>query len=167
MDDPVVTGSAVSGLHGASSSVREQEGNPPRSRSRVLSFFVPGRPVPKGSKTIMRGRLVETTRGLGEWSNVVSQTAAIERIKLSPGRRPMYEGAVTVLLDFALPRPQRPKASEHITKPDVDKLARTVLDALTSAAVWVDDAQVDKLILHKHYANPTMGVTIVVTGSTS
>ena len=128
----------------------------------VLSFFVEGKAIPKGSKTIMRGRLVEAGKGYYEWAATVASTALVEKVKQKWPRH--VEGPVSVMLDFELRRPDRPKHPAHITKPDLDKLCRGVLDALTSASVWNDDAQVDKLILSKHYSN-TPGVSIVVTGS--
>ena len=146
----------------SSSSVRGKDiGAPePRTRVPVLSFFVPGKAIPKGSKTIYRGRLVEAGQGYYEWAAGVASTALVEKVKQQWPRH--YEGPVTVLLDFEMARPRRPKHLSHITRPDVDKLARGVLDALTSASVWRDDAQVDKLISSKHYSD-TPGVNIVVT----
>ena len=75
-------------------------------------------------------------------------------------------GPVTVDLTFLLPRPKghfgtgrnagklRDSApTHHTTKPDLDKLIRAVLDALTSAGVWGDDSQVWGLAAAKGYAD--------------
>lgn len=60
---------------------------------------------------------------------------------------------VRVCADFYLPRPKKygAKAIGHTKRPDVDKLARGLLDALTGI-VWVDDAQVSQLKVTKAYA---------------
>ena len=67
---------------------------------------------------------------------------------------------------YRLPRPKRLKdrtGVPHTGKPDLDNLAKAVLDALTQAGVWADDAQVCCFDYHvKHYANPSdsTGATI-------
>lgn len=67
------------------------------------------------------------------------------------------DAPVFVSLDFYLDRPQYLKPDQHkpYTKtPDLDKLCRAVLDALTIAGVLHDDAQVDALRATKSYADP-------------
>lgn len=56
--------------------------------------------------------------------------------------------------------PERP-----VGRPDVDKLARAVLDALTEAGVWKDDCQVVELTGRKVYAGPGVrpGAEIEIT----
>lgn len=91
------------------------------------------------------------------------------------GREPL-----TVTLTFILPRPANhlltskksmgqvsPSAPPlPIGKPDLDKLCRAVLDALTDAGVWRDDSQVASLCAHKVYATAgeRPGCVIEVTG---
>lgn len=67
-------------------------------------------------------------------------------------------GPVLVAIDFAMPRPKSlmrkcDPAGEVwcVKKPDADNLAKAVLDALTQAGWWVDDAQVARLIVNKRY----------------
>lgn len=67
-------------------------------------------------------------------------------------------GAVMVSLIFVMPRPgrliwkKRPMPREqHTAKPDIENLAKSVLDAL-SELVWRDDSQVSGLFLTKLYA---------------
>lgn len=72
---------------------------------------------------------------------------------------------LAVTLVFILPRPAghfgsgrnagqvKPSAPPFpVTKPDLDKLCRAVLDALTDAGVWRDDSQVAELNAGKVYA---------------
>jgi Holliday junction resolvase RusA-like endonuclease len=70
--------------------------------------------------------------------------------------------AVSVSLNFAMPRPKshfgakglKPNAPvQHVGKPDVDNLAKLVMDRITrSERIWRDDSQVVSLIVHKFYA---------------
>jgi crossover junction endodeoxyribonuclease RusA len=86
-------------------------------------------------------------------------------------------GPVEVVITFCLPRPKfhyysgkkrhgelRDDAPIFVDKrPDIDKLARSTLDALTSAGMYSDDATVAHLDLWKIYADPAaMGCTITV-----
>ena len=45
------------------------------------------------------------------------------------------------------------KRPDHTVKPDIDKLIRAVLDALTGI-FYADDAQVDELYVTKMYGDP-------------
>ena len=72
------------------------------------------------------------------------------------------EGPVSVTLTFYRRKPKSyptRKASWPITKPDIDKQARLVLDALTGIA-FRDDAQVVRLIAEKCWGEP--GVDVLV-----
>lgn len=62
--------------------------------------------------------------------------------------------AVGIVAEFVLPRPKSlPKTKErpHISAPDSDKLGRSALDAM-SGIVYVDDRQVNRLVITKRYA---------------
>lgn len=118
-----------------------------------------GIPVPQGSKRVFHGRLVDVNdRKLRDWRALVGQLASAEASKL-------FTGPISVRLDFYLPRPKghygtgrnaatlRPSApAVPQTKPDIDKLVRACLDALTGMA-FRDDSQVTALIAAKWYAD--------------
>lgn len=120
-----------------------------------VSFRVSAVPVPKGSlkaftpKGWTRPVLTSTSRGLKDWASCIRAEAQRHVSSCA-------EGAVSVSLDFRLPRikalPKTKPAPAHTKKPDVDKLARAVLDALTGVA-WRDDAQVTRLACTKRYAS--------------
>lgn len=48
----------------------------------------------------------------------------------------------------------------HTSKPDLDNLAKAVMDALTQLGLWLDDQQVSKLVLLKRYCDKTPGALI-------
>lgn len=66
------------------------------------------------------------------------------------GDKPL-EGAVHLRLLFLLQRPKKPKRLQATGKPDVDNLAKAVMDALSTAGWWNDDAQVTTLVVTKQY----------------
>ena len=72
---------------------------------------------------------------------------------------------LSVRLSFYLPRPKSHFRSNrqlkesspvwlHAGKPDVDNLAKAVLDALTGIRAWRDDAQVCEMQVSRHYECP-------------
>lgn len=129
-----------------------------------VRFFVPGLALPQGSAKafVVKGkaRITSTTKGLAGWR---------ERIALAArGAGVLYreEGAVEVGVSFRFPRPKshyrkngRIKEScaerPHVSRPDLDKLVRAVLDGLTGIA-YRDDSQVTAIFASKLYA-PTFG----------
>ena len=93
------------------------------------------------------------------WKNAVT-FAVIEAARKDKWLPTLH--AVSVSLNFAMPRPKshsgakglKPSAPvDHVGKPDVDNLAKLVLDRITrSERIWRDDSQVVSLTVHKFYA---------------
>lgn len=116
-------------------------------------FFVRGLPVPQGSTRafIVKGRpiITSTSKGLKDWRTII----ALEGQNHAP---PMpWGGPIGVQAKFFMPRPQsEPKRKETMPdrRPDIDKLARAVLDAL-KGVFYHDDAQVVSLNLGKDWAD--------------
>ena len=123
-------------------------------------LYVPGIPVAQGSKNAyLRGErivLVETAKRLPAWRFQIS-TAAREL-----GKDLIEFDAVRVTLLFMLPQPKKPVRQYPTTKPDIDKLSRAVLDALTGV-LYKDDSQVTQLDAQKVYTYGEPGVYITVT----
>lgn len=69
-------------------------------------------------------------------------------------KKPFLEGVHLRLL-FLMPKPKRPKCSVPVGKPDLDNLAKAVMDALTKAGWWKDDAQITTLVVDKQYTYGT------------
>lgn len=104
----------------------------------VESYVVPGLPVPQGSMNAPRAGLVIHSRGaaLEGWRDTVGWTVRARR-----SGPPWSDCPVTVGCEFVLPRPASVKRKHPHVKPDLDKLLRAVLDALTGI-VYSDDSQV-------------------------
>ena len=76
------------------------------------------------------------------------------------------DGYVTMTMLFTFVRPKSVKAKKRpdmTVKPDLDKLCRTVLDALTGVA-YKDDSQVIGIIANKRYGEVEMLHVKVVSG---
>ena len=138
-----------------------------------LSFRVVGTPAPQGSKRhVGGGVMVESSKKVKPWRQDV-RAAAADAIEAHDWATPA--GAVLVTVTFYLPRPKghygtgRNAANIRRTaprfpavKPDVDKLVRSTLDALTEAGVVRDDAQVTELAARKRYATGPTGAFVEV-----
>jgi Holliday junction resolvase RusA-like endonuclease len=133
-----------------------------------LAFDAIGNPEPQGSARafVRGGRPVITSDNpkMHHWRDVIAWEARAAMVGgLSPAIGPVEVDAV-----FAMKRPasvsekKRPKPS---VKPDLDKLSRSLLDALTGVA-FLDDAQVTSLKVQKVYAQPEAhpGVSVIVRG---
>jgi Holliday junction resolvase RusA-like endonuclease len=93
------------------------------------------------------------------WKNAVT-LAVIEAAQKDKWAVTLH--AVSLSVWFAMPRPKshfgakglKPSAPVyHAGKPDVDNLAKLVMDRITrSERIWSDDSQVVSLTVHKFYA---------------
>lgn len=138
--------------------------------AQVVMFEVHGRPIPQGSKRAFlnraTGRPIITDvqdQALGLWREAIAREA--RQVVYTPHRGPV---AIQMVFYFARPKGHYgakgllPSASrEKITKPDLDKLARSVMDALTRT-LYEDDAQVIRLTVSKQWGNDTMHEGVVV-----
>jgi crossover junction endodeoxyribonuclease RusA len=129
----------------------------------TFTLSVTGEPIPQGSKSRSRtGHMYEANKRTAPWRKLVRARAEEKVAEL--GHEP-YDGPLRVHIVFRMPRPKshfgtgrnsallRERAPWHPrSKPDIDKLARAILDALTTAGVWTDDCRVVELHLRKRYA---------------
>lgn len=147
--------------------------------TRSLTLEVRGLPVAQGSARafIANGRAFVATEGnrtrspLGAWRGAIAAEA-----REAMGDEPAMDGPVSVRIVFRMPRPKshylkaglRPSApSWHSSKPDIDKLTRAVLDAITVVAIR-DDSQVVRLIVSKTYESPSpVGALVEISEAVS
>lgn len=155
---------------------------------RSLTFTVSGEAQTKGSAKafVLWGHVVEAVdrfRKTGKritprafitndnpnakaWQESVMDAAIAARRSGPLLAGELMAGAVVVDLVFYLRRPQKIRSStvSHTSRPDVDKLARCVLDGLTGV-VYADDGQVAAIRISKQYApiGEAAGVTITIT----
>lgn len=130
----------------------------------TLIIFVAGQPRSQGSKRWMpNGAMREAgAENLKPWRAAITSEAVGE---IGRTGWETLGGPVYVSIDFLFMRPKShygtgrnqgvTKANAplfHSSQPDIDKLARAVLDSLTDAAVFRDDSQVATLTLTKTYA---------------
>ncbi|QTF82068.1 RusA-like resolvase [Mycobacterium phage Fefferhead] len=141
-----------------------------RNGGRQLRMFVPGKPAPQGSKDFKgfakplpgqaRGKaiLVESCKEVGPWREriaLAAQQAMLDNglpvLDHPPSGSRERRYPVTASLTFVMPRPSgTPKSytPAAVKRPDLDKLARAVLDGLTDVC-WIDDSQVDDMHCRK------------------
>lgn len=123
--------------------------------TREVAFIVRGTPAPQGSKRAFvvgnRARIVEDSKKSAPWRDSVSAAAA----DAMGGALPI-DAPVEVIVTFLFVRPASVKPAKRpfpSVKPDVDKLARAVLDGLTAGGVFSDDSRVIDLHAKKRYAD--------------
>lgn len=146
----------------------------------MITFTVTGQPEPQGSTKgfIVRNKNAfppptpeETKRvrarfrvaitsdnpSLVQWRQLVALTA-------QPHVTEVIAGGVHVGLDFFLPKPKSAprRLRRHLTKPDLDKLERAILDALTGV-FYRDDSEVVHVEKWKRYAEDGAPPSVVIT----
>lgn len=127
----------------------------------MTAFFVPGRPVQQGSMKAVGNRVFHNSDAkLRVWRESIGWCARAAKVTLIP-----KETAVALELDFIFERPKSVARAFPIVPPDLDKLIRSCLDALTGIG-YVDDCQVIKISSTKIYGK-TPGVRISINPLTS
>ncbi len=150
----------------AATEVRGPEPAPPPVATRtvpsgqVIRFQVHGLPIPQGSTRVwmVNGKPITTSsaKGLGSWRRLVADVAQNYAPKAP------WDGPVGIELHFGLPKPKSAPKTRRVwpdKRPDLDKLTRAVLDALTYV-VFADDSQVIDIRASKDYGAP--GVVVEV-----
>jgi len=140
---------------------------------RSVTFQVRGKPEPKGStKAFVPKSWAQAAVAAGKSPRAVvtsDNPAAAGWQSLIRGQaqtlyEPPFAGPVGVTVVFTLPRPKSlPRRVQHcVKKPDIDKLARNVLDGLTGV-LFLDDAVVVDLHAMKFYAPADVAPGAVIT----
>jgi len=126
----------------------------------MLAFRVYGVALPKGNMKpfIPKGMkfpiVTESNRNVKSWQQLVAEGASHALQQLPEPARELLRYGVRVSVAFYLPRPKkfhkRGVFVPHVTTPDLDKLSRAVLDAM-SQVMYHDDRQVTELVAGKYY----------------
>jgi Holliday junction resolvase RusA-like endonuclease len=125
----------------------------------ILIFRAYGVPQPKGSTRAFVPRgwtrpiITDSNRSLKAWQQLVTEAASQAMDAVPDGDRALMLGGVRLSIVFYLPRPKSmsKRIRHHCKAPDLDKISRSVLDALSHVA-YHDDAQVVELLAVKRYA---------------
>jgi Holliday junction resolvase RusA-like endonuclease len=124
---------------------------------QAVKFTVLGVPQPQGSsrafipKGWSRAIITSANPKNKSWRQEVAGAALCEMKEHKPSGRGM---PMRVMLAFYFQRPKSVKVlAEKTTKPDIDKLCRSAIDALTGIA-FEDDSQVTELFATKAFGNP-------------
>lgn len=136
-----------------------------------LEVSVLGTPIPQGSKSGFKRKGTEriividnNAKKLKPWREAIS--AATHNAIAAQDYRPA-DGPLQAELTFYFDRPAyhfgtgknagrlKADAPWYVdVKPDIDKLVRAVLDGLTDAAAWADDARCARLAVEQLYVAP-------------
>lgn len=108
--------------------------------------------IPKGWT---RAIVTDTNRNLKGWQQLVAEAASHAIQELSASDRGLLLEGVRLTLTVFLPRPKSlpRRVTAHLKAPDLDKLVRSIQDALIRV-VFRDDAQIVDLVAMKRYAAP-------------
>lgn len=136
-----------------------------------VAFKVHGKPKTQGSMWSPKGShnvIHQASDQLKTWRTLVADEG---RIAWQAGP---IEGRVNVNVTFRFMRPKchmgtggnaakvKDSAPTHHTKhPDVDKLLRAILDALTGV-IWIDDKQVNEIHGIKKFVTRDQGALIII-----
>ena len=133
--------------------------------SEVIRFTVVGTPVQQGSKRhVGGGRMIEAANGHREWRHAVATEAAA--VAAARPDCPL-DGPLCLSVRFAFPMPaSRPRRAIRLgrawktTAPDLDKLIRSIGDALTESGLIRDDARIGMVMASKVETTDAAGAEI-------
>lgn len=120
-------------------------------------YSLEGTAIPQGSKTatVINGRAVmfDSNKKLKDWrreaTRQISEQFRSSGLPSFPAHNP-----VGVVIIFRLPKPKTAKRDKPTTKPDLDKLVRSIFDSATDAGIWAGDEQVVQVNACKEYCRP-------------
>jgi Holliday junction resolvase RusA-like endonuclease len=122
-----------------------------------VTFKVNGHPRPQPRPRVVKGRAISTADPLARiWIQ------AVERASASVGK--VDKSWIRIELAFRFPTEDQARIYlPHTHVPDVDNLAKLVLDCLQRAGVIKNDSAVSNLTVRKSWSKPEdSGVTILI-----
>jgi Holliday junction resolvase RusA-like endonuclease len=124
----------------------------------IYSLFVHGIPKAQPRPRMTVSGHVYNPDSADVWKEIVRTT-------FNAFHKPPITHPIRLQVNFFLPRPKSIKgeiAVPHTKKPDVDNLLKAVMDSMTAAGVWKDDALVYATEAGKWYASGKIGAQIIV-----
>jgi len=121
----------------------------------VITFTAYGIPAPQGSTKAFMRRGMKHPVVVADCARTKPwRQAIVDASRDALEHHAIFAGPVEVFVVFYLPRPKSAprRVTEPATKPDLDKLARALFDALSAAGVWRDDSQVVHVHARKAFA---------------
>lgn len=125
-----------------------------------INYTVVGIPKPQARpkvfhRTLKNGKnFVSTYSPKTDWFHLVYT----ESLKIKNSLKNRLSGALELNLTFCMPIPKsiskKKRADLHYVtkKPDVDNLAKAVMDAINNVGIWEDDSQISVLRVSKIYS---------------
>jgi Holliday junction resolvase RusA-like endonuclease len=114
-----------------------------------FTISVTGDPASQGSHAIMNGRIVQVnSKKHKAWRTAIVQACAES---LPEDWVPLDE-PVELIVNFYMSKPASVKRSLPSVAPDLDKLIRSVGDALAIGGVYADDSRIVRISARKLYA---------------
>lgn len=135
----------------------------------LVSFFVPGTPIPKGSHRAREKRRSRMSRVFGGrqwaivdepevylWQQAVGMVALVHLRDAEPPKWELIDTAVAMDILYVLPRKKSAKPHESCielaaVKPDLDKCERAIFDAL-QGVIYTQDSRVTSVRHRKRVA---------------
>jgi Holliday junction resolvase RusA-like endonuclease len=131
----------------------------------MITLTIPGEPVAKGRPRMMKSGIAFTPTKTRNYETLVKELYIIENRD-----KPMLEGqlSASIYAYFTIPKSASKKNREKMLewkirptkRPDLDNIAKAVLDALNGLA-YQDDSQIVRLVVEKYYSDkPCVEVSI-------
>ena len=149
--------------------------DPWRHVTRCVDLWVPGLAVPQPRARRSRWGGVYTPESVRPWKVAIRAAMMQARVEDPQWPPQPIDSPVAVKIVVLMPRPERlqrcsspPGLIPHAVKPDVDNLAKAILDALNpgrragtglAAPAWTDDARVFALEVLAFWTTHPGGVT--------
>lgn len=123
----------------------------------MREYKIDGTAIPQGSKAISRaGFMYESNKNLKAWRKHATETLTKQH------KTDTLQNALAVRISIKFTRPKTVTRKHVTVKPDVDKLARAILDSATDAGIWRDDSQVVDLRITKDYTTYASEVQVAI-----
>ena len=123
----------------------------------MITLTIPGEPVAKGRPRMMKSGIAFTPNKTRNYETLVKELYIIENRD-----KPMLEGqlSASIYAHFTIPKSASKKNREKMLeweirptkRPDLDNIAKAVLDALNGLA-YQDDSQIVALEVCKYYSD--------------